>query len=161
MSRDFDEYMSKLTEMWMILNKYQVEIGVFSNSSKRTDKVIINDITNAELMFIHENGSPLQHIPKRPVLDMSIRYAIKKIVPQYLKTIEKAILDERSTSDFIETTLKQMCMDIQSYAQDLIYKNDGRLQRNAPSVIKQKKGNHPLFNTGQLARSIQCQLIKK
>lgn len=160
-ARSFDEYIEKSTKMWMILNRYQIEVGVFSKDSNRKETAIVKDITNAELMFIHENGSALQNIPARPVLEMSIKYAIKKIVPVYLNDIEKEILNDTATVDKIENMLEKMCLRIQNYAQDLIYKNDGRLAKNAPSTIKRKHGNHPLFDTGQLARSIQCQLVKK
>lgn len=159
---DFDSYMEKLAEMWLILNQYRIEVGVFSQQSKRKNEIIAisNGISNAELMFIHENGSPLRNIPRRPVLEMSIEYAIKKIVPLYLNKIEKDILNDKATKQSIKMMLEQMCMEIQSYAQQLIYKNDGRLQRNAKSTIERKGFNHPLFNTGALARSITCQLVE-
>lgn len=47
---------------------------------------------------------------------------------------------------------------MESYARHIIYDNDGRLEPNSPVVVKAKKGNHPLFVTGQLARSITCTL---
>lgn len=160
---DFDSYMAKLAEMWLILNKYQIEIGVFSQHSQRKTEIIAtsNGISNAELMFIHENGSHLRNIPRRPVLEMSIEYAMKKIVPLYLNQIEKDILNNRASTQSIKEQLEMMCMEIQSYAQQLIYKNDGRLQRNAKSTIERKGFNHPLFNIGALARSITCQLVEK
>lgn len=160
----FDDYMTKLTQMWMILQNYTVELGVVSNDSKRKSvKIDVSKegLTNAELMFIHENGSPLRNIPARPVLSMTIENAVKKIMPYYLKQIEKSIIDDTATQQSIETYLGQMCMDIQSYAQQLIANNDGRLAPNAPSTIKSKGYNHPLFKTGQLERSITCHLIKK
>ena len=51
---------------------------------------------------------------------------------------------------------------MENYARDIIYLNDGRLAPNTPKTIKGKKeiGNHPLFRTGQLARSISCRLVK-
>ena len=42
----------------------------------------------------------------------------------------------------------------------LIYDNE-LTPRNAPSTIAKKGVDHPLFDTGQLARSIQCRVIKK
>lgn len=140
--------------------QYLIQIGVFTVNSKRktSRKQVVNvGITNAELMFIHENGSPLRKIPARPVLRMTIDWAntqiqkvMQKAAQAYLQHGEQAC----------ETELKKFCLRMENYARDIIYKNDGRLAPNAPSVAKAKGGNHPLFNTGQLARSITCQLVK-
>lgn len=153
-----------LTRYVNSLPEYEIQIGVFSNKSKRkktknvkTKKTKSVGQTNAEIMFIQENGSPLRHIPSRPVLRMSIDYGKTLIT----KTIKKA-LDEYSKVGIngLEKELNKLCMRMENYARDVIYSNDGRLEPNAPSVIAQKGFNHPLFNTGQLARSITCKLVK-
>ena len=76
--------------------------------------------------------------------------------------------------------LQKFCLELENYARDIIYSNDGRLAPNSESVAAKKRekairnartvadrqaamqdsGNHPLFDTGQLARSITCQLVK-
>ena len=140
------------------LPEYQIEIGVISIHSKRKEKVRIG-LTNAELMFIHENGSPLQHIPARPVLDMTIRYANQNLLP---RTLDKCITEYIKNFDesAIEKELNKLCIRMENYARHIIYDNDGRLAPNSPRVAASKGGNHPLFNTGQLARSITCRLVK-
>lgn len=139
------------------LPNYSIEIGVVSNNKKRTK--VSYGITNAELMFIHEYGSPLRNLPARPVLQMTIDYTNKHLLQ---KTIDKCINKYLSSFDEkdVETELKRLCMKMENYARKLIYNNDGRLVPNAPSTIRAKGYNHPLFQTGQLARSITCQLIK-
>lgn len=138
------------------LTQYQIQVGVFSSKTKRKETYNVG-LTNAELMFIHENGSPLHHLPERPVLDMTIKYG-QSLLPS---TIQKAI-DAYSVSgeNGAKKELNKLCLRMENYARDIIYSNDGRLAPNAPSVAKRKKGNHPLFDTGQLARSITCRLIK-
>lgn len=139
------------------LPSYVIEIGVFTTKSKR--KKVKVGITNAELMFIHENGSPLKNIPARPVLQMTIDYVNKELLNE---TIDRCIDKYLSTFDEkeIEVELNKLCIRMENYAKSLIYDNDGRLIANAPSTIKKKGDNHPLFDTGQLARSITCRLIK-
>ena len=44
------------------LTEYQIQVGVFSSKTKRKETYNVG-LTNAELMFIHENGSPLHHLP--------------------------------------------------------------------------------------------------
>lgn len=139
------------------INKYVLEIGVFVDDTGRKEKVKIG-VTNAELMFIHENGSPLQHIPSRPVLQMTIDYANKEILPKTLDKIIDLIL--KGQKDKIEPELQKLALRMERYARDIIYSNDGRLVPNAPSTIAKKGDNHPLFDTGQLARSITCRVVK-
>ena len=136
--------------------QYQIQIGVFSTKTKRKTTYNVG-ITNAELMFIHENGSPLHHLPARPVLKMTIEYGntliktvMKKALKAYVETGEQGL----------EKELNKMCVRMENYAREIIYSNDGRLAPNAPSVAARKKGNHPLFDTGQLARSITCKLVR-
>lgn len=146
-------------EAFAKLPKYKIEIGVISTNSKRKEKYLVG-LTNAEILFINENGSALRHIPPRPVLQMTIEYANTTLLK---KTLDKAIdayIANNFNEAFIELELKKMCIKMENYARDIIYSNDGRLAPNAPSVAASKGGNHPLFNTGQLARSITCRLVK-
>ena len=141
------------------LPEYQIEIGVISIHSKRKEKVRIG-LTNAELMFIHENGSPLRHIPARPVLQMTLDYANRELLQPTIAKCIDAFLDSGLKESAIERELNKLCIQMENYAREIIYSNDGRLAPNAPSVAAKKKGNHPLFDTGQLARSITCRLVK-
>lgn len=139
--------------------QYIVEIGVMSDKTHRKEKVKLG-LTNAELMYIHENGSLLQNIPARPVLDLTLRWASEtKLVKETLSKAVEAYLVKYEEKD-VDKVIKKMCMKLQSYARHLIYDNDGRLAPNAPSTIRKKGDNHPLFDTGQLARSITCRAIK-
>lgn len=142
------------------LPEYNIEIGVFSGDAMRKETIRVG-ITNAELMFIHENGSPLHHIPARPVLKMTIEWANKELLKPTINRAIKAFLDSHFNQDELEKELNKMCIRMENYARDLIYSNDGRLAPNAPSTIAAKGFNHPLFKTSQLARSITCQLVKK
>lgn len=145
----FRKYLASIPE-------YQIQIGVFSMKTKRKTTYSVG-ITNAELMFIHENGSPLHHLPARPVLKMTIKYGNTLI-----KNVMQKALKAYSTNGItgLENELNKLCIRMENYAREIIYSNDGRLAPNAPSVAVRKKGNHPLFDTGQLARSITCKLVR-
>lgn len=145
-----------LSDIFSLLPEYQLEIGVFSKDSKRKEKVRIG-LTNAELMFIHENGSPLHSIPARPVLRMTIDWAKQNIGATMGKAVTAFF---NSGEDAYVRELKRFCLKMEKYARNIIYSNDGRLAPNAPSTIARKGDNHPLFDTGQLARSITCQPVK-
>lgn len=143
------------------LGTYLIEVGVIEGKSKeRKNKKNSKGITNAELMFIHENGSPNKNIPSRPVLQMTINYANKNLVDDTIIKCIDNIYDKNWTEKDIEDELNRLCIIIENYAKEIIYSNDGRLIKNADSTIKQKGFNHPLFNTGNLARSITSRLTK-
>lgn len=146
-----------------IVGHYIIELGVFTGQSYRRDEdknLKFEGLNNAELMFIHENGAPTRNIPDRPVLDMTLKWAKDNIIPETLNRCYENLHKGNWTKDDIERELKIMCQRIQQYARDIIYINDGRLKANKPATIERKGENHPLFDTGQLARSIRCRLIK-
>lgn len=141
------------------LPKYAIQIGVFSGKANRKQKkqTALLGLNNAELMFIHENGSPLHNIPSRPVLKMTLDYG-KTLVNEVTKKALNAYFQGGENAYVIE--LEKFCIRLENYARKIIYSNDGRLAPNAPSTIARKGDNHPLFDTGQLARSITCKLVK-
>ena len=136
--------------------KYAIEIGVVSDNTERKIKV---GITNSELMYIHENGSPLNNIPARPVLDMTIKYASEELLNDTIDNCLQIWINSKKSQEAVEKELNKLCLKMEKYARQLIYSNDGRLAPNAPSTVAKKGDNHPLFDTGQLARSITCRLI--
>lgn len=150
--------LNKWASQFNVISKFRLEIGVFTGKSHRKVQV---GITNAELMFIHENGSPLRNIPARPVLQMTLDYANKNLVEPTVDKCVKIILDNGPDEALVEQELNKLAIKLENYARKIIYSNDGRLAPNAPSVAKAKGGNHPLFNTGQLARSITCRVVKE
>lgn len=158
--QDFDKLLLEQQELINSLSNYEIELGVISGKSKNREKSF-KAVTNADLMFIHENGSPLRNIPKRPVLEMSLIEAKDKMIEETLDIIIDKIINDGWTQSDIELELNKLCIRIQTFARQIIYSNDGRLAPNSPAVAAKKKGNHPLFDTGQLARSIVCVLNKK
>ncbi len=137
------------------LKNYVIIIGVVQADSGRKDEVRVG-INNAELMFIHENGSPLRNIPRRPVLHYSIEWAREQLSDVLDKCIE-GIFEGWSKKD-VEIHLKRFCIRLENYARDLIYERDPRLEPNKPGTISRKGSDLPLFDTGELARSISVSL---
>lgn len=148
--------MTELEDIFDLIPEYVLEIGVFSEKTHRKEKVQVG-LTNAELMFIHEYGSPLHNVPARPVLQMTIEWAKTQIGSVMSKAVS---LFFKSGEEAYKRELDKFALRMEKYARQIIYSNDGRLAPNAPSTIAKKGDNHPLFNTGQLARSITCQAVK-
>lgn len=144
------------------LSKVKFVLGVIDESPKRKkSKKEIKDsgITNAELLIIHEFGSPARKIPKRPILDLTISRSEEVISDTLDKCISLIVMQGKSFEE-IEIYLKQCSMKIESIARKAIYSGDAGFAKLKSSTIKQKKSDLPLFDTGQLARSIMCKYIK-
>lgn len=153
--------MNNLDDIFAKVNSlptYVIEIGVMTSNNKRKVVKAQIGLTNAEIMFINEHGSPLRHIPARPVLQMTIEWTKKNLLDSTLDKAVDAYIKSGFDDKAFEKELNKMCIKMENYARELIYSNDGRLAPNAPSTIKRKGDNHPLFDTGQLARSITCRI---
>ena len=153
-----EEAYKNVLDAYNSINDYKIEIGVISSNTNRKEKFNVG-ITNAELMFIHENGSPIRNLPSRPVLQLTLQYTINSLLPQTLKRIEEGCFKHSWTKNDVELELKKMCIRMQNYAKNIIYRSD-LLAPNKPTTIKAKGSDRPLLDTGQLARSITCRLIK-
>ena len=60
------------------LSKSDVLVGIPASAAARKK----GPINNASLLFIHSKGSPLKHIPARPVLEPAIQANRALITPQ-------------------------------------------------------------------------------
>lgn len=142
------------------LNQYHVEIGVVNANTHRKEVLSVG-LTNAEVLYINEHGSQINNMPARPILHMTLQWAVKsKLVENTLHRCTSGILHNNWKETDVEQELTRMCMRMENYCKDLVMSNDGRLKPNAPSVAKRKGGNHPLFDTGQLVGSITCRWKK-
>lgn len=151
-----DDAVKKMTEAYNSINDYAIEIGVVAADNKRTTMTV--GINNAELMFIHENGSPLRNLPARPVLQLTIEDALRKLVPDTINRIYDGCFKNSWTKEQVKKELEKMCIRMQNTARNIIYKSN-LLVPDAPSTIKAKGSDRPLLDTGQLARSITCRLV--
>jgi len=165
MKRDFSKLSIDLKKQLSL--EYEIHLGVIAADTKRkldkTKEEIQKEtetvINNATILFFNENGSPLRNIPSRPVLDYTIRDS-QKLINKTVDSIINNVVQYGMSENKIEAELKILCMRIEKIARKMIYDNNGTFAPNAPSTIKRKGGNHPLFDTGQLARSITCRLKK-
>jgi hypothetical protein len=113
-------------------------------------------ITNAELLFIHTNGSPKMHIPARPVIEPAVEDD-KVVISNLLGEAVKALLDGNKT--LMREYLEKAGLEGQGASQDWFDNPKNNWPPNSPSVIKakEKKGStdpKPLIDTGELRKAI-------
>ena len=151
---------------------YILEVGVFAGTEKdvrekerlkgkvKTKTNTEAGLTNAQIMFIMENGSPMRNIPARPVLKLTKEYAERELVPKTEEKIIDMFMEGKSIKE-IDDEVGKLAMRVESYAKVGIRRNQLGLHPNALSTIKKKKSDIPLLDTGQLANSIKCVVRKK
>lgn len=80
----------KVNETLAKLARKQVLVGIPASNAKRKGEAI----NNAELMYIHTNGSPMNNIPARPVIEPAIEQPeTKKLITEQLKDAAEALFD--------------------------------------------------------------------
>lgn len=154
-----EKYTETARDNFMSINDYAIEIGVISADTNRKSKINVKDITNAELMFIHEHGSPVNNIVARPVLGYSLKWLSKTEWPKVYKRIRDGCFTQNWSKEDVKKELENMCIRVQNYARKIIYRSN-LLTKNKQSTIERKGSDRPLLDTGMLAKSITCRLIQ-
>ena len=147
---------------------YTIELGVFTPEFDREESKLESNeeeskkgITNAQIMYILSLGSKVNNVDPRPVITYGINDAKKELIPYTKNKVLAMILSNKYTERAIENEIEILGNRIVSLIRDLIYDNsDSRIARNKLSTIKSKGFDHPLFNTGQLAKSITYRVKK-
>lgn len=172
--------------------EYRIEVGIIGGYSKdrktNEEKKGLSQeekksrkrtgVTNAEILFINENGSPARHIPARPVLHMTIQDAKKTMILPAVKLGIKRYARSGNVAD-MDKTMQALASEMQDHAREIIKNKDRRLRPNAKSTQRQKFRklpaaeqrkiikaggapliNYPLHDTGQLERSIVAREVR-
>lgn len=138
----------------------------------RLQKAAQEDVTNAELLFIHTNGSPVKRIPARPVLQPAVQAdGNRQAIANEISASIKANLE----GDYEKAEKKMLRAAIagQNAARKWFTDPRNGWPQNAPSTVRRKSGlatmgpvplygmsqhlddkNTPLIDTGALRASI-------
>jgi hypothetical protein len=127
-----------------------------TNSKKKKaylQKSALGDVTNAELLFIHTHGSPINKIPPRPVLQPAINAAgnKQKITAEINGSIKLSLIGD---SEGAKKKMLRAALQGQNVCR--AWFTDGRngWAPNKPATIAAKGSDRPLIDTGALRASI-------
>lgn len=147
----------------------EVLVGIPEESSPRGD-----GISNAQLMYIHTNGSPINRIPARPVIEPAlsepetadrIKDYLKKGVATALTGNIDAATACYSKAGMIGSNAAQKRMTGGDLAPNAPITIHGGWMRNhvsgKPVYIKGKGSSNPLIDTGSLRKSITYVIRRK
>lgn len=135
------------------LRKTDVLIGIPQEETDREE----GSVTNAELLYIHTNGSPANNIPPRPVIEPAIQDSKEEIGTLLKEAILKAL--EGDTGGAM-SGMEKAGLQGENAAKGWFTNPKNNWARNAESTIKQKGSSKPLIDTGQLRKSI-THIVKK
>ena len=130
----------------------EVYVGIQQKETKREDE----PITNAELLFIHTNGSPVNNIPPRPVIEPAIKDDSERLSTMMKKAAQLVL--EGNVAGAIRQ-LKLTGMRGQVVSRQWFYNPKNNWPLNSPAVQEQKKKKgstdpRPLIDTDELHKSI-------
>ena len=129
------------------LSKVAVYVGVPADKSSRNAA----GINNAELLYIHTNGSPLRNIPARPVIEPALEANKGRIMKQYSAADTAAA--EGDSAKF-ERALHRTGLAGQNAARAWFTDPRNGWAPNSPVTIARKGSSRPLIDTGALRKSI-------
>lgn len=134
------------------IEKSAVYVGIPEKETSREDE----DITNAELLFIHTNGSPINNVPARPVIEPALKDDSERLSKILGKSAVSALNGNFADA---EKYLKIAGMRGQNVSRGWFTNPKNNWPPNSPSVMraKIKKGStnpRPLIDTGELRKSI-------
>ena len=144
-----------LTEGWKYLRETDVVVGITENSDTARE----GGVTNAQLLYLHENGVPSHNIPPRPVLIPAVREAAtRSAIKSMLRAgAARAMIGDVAGAD---AYYNKAGMLGRSACQKYITEG-GNLAPNAPSTIARKGSSTPLIDTGSMLGSITYEVRKK
>ena len=131
------------------LKKKQVYVGVPEETASRPKE----GINNAALVFIHTHGSPIRHIPARPIIEPAIEATgNKEPIAKELGIALKECLDGNQV--MAEASLEKTGMRAQNIVRAWFDDPRNGWAPNSPTTIKRKKSDKPLIDTAEMRKAI-------
>lgn len=148
--------MKKMLEGLDLIRNSGVYVGIPESNAARKNAEEDNTVTNAQLLFIHTNGSPVNHIPARPVIEPAIRKDKNRLTKMLEKAAVLALSGDKSG---FEKQMELTGMRGQNVSRAYFVDPENGWPPNSLSVQARKKAKgstnpRPLIDTGELRKSI-------
>jgi hypothetical protein len=111
-------------------------------------------LSNAQLAYIHEHGSPLNNIPARPFFEPGLAEGRPEIEAVARQATKRAL--DQGTEQAVVEGAKMMGLAAENAVKRKIL--TGKFVPLKPATIKRKGHSKPLIDTGQLYDSITSQV---
>jgi len=151
-----------------LLTRSQVLVGIPADQGERKDSAAI---TNAEIGFVQEHGSPANNLPARPFLMPGVRAAQEQIAAQLREAGQKALSGDEAA---VPRCLNKAGLIAQNSVRARFADNDwaplsdkaldkrpaaqrdetGKVIKKAGKSRRERGTVNPLIDSGQLRKSI-------
>lgn len=149
------QLIKRLVDGWKFFMHTEVVVGITEDSNVARE----HGLTNAGLLYLHENGVPSHNIPPRPVLRPALTADGTR---QKIETLMKEAMKEALVSGNVEKArmnYEKAGMVGRDACKEWIV--GGHLAPNAPATIARKSSSLPLVDTGSLLNSITYAVREK
>lgn len=141
-----DTQLKAVQEAVRELKKHEVLVGIpQEKNSKR------GSVTNAELLFIHTNGSPVRGIPARPVLQPAIEHDKERVGTALGKAVDAAANGKKEQ---VLPALEKAGMLGANVCKAWFTNPSNGWKPNKPETVKRKNSSRPLIDTSEMRKSI-------
>ena len=138
----FGDLMTKLNK---IINK-KILVGIHQQ-----EEVKEGEITNAQKLWENTVGSPLKHVPARPLLEPAVEDKLDEIG----QVLNSGVLAGLITGEeAMEQAYNRAGLMAQQAAVNWFDNPKNNWKPNAPLTIKLKKSDSPLIDTGEMRKAI-------
>lgn len=141
------ETFKKITAALDELHRHEVMIGIPDSDGERKAG---DPVSNAELLFIHTNGSPVRGIPPRPVLIPAMKKHQVQIATLLRNATDEALKGDKSG---VMAALEAAGIAGQNAARKY-FTDSNDWPANAPETVKRKGSARPLIDTGEMRKAI-------
>lgn len=142
-----------------------------TSESREYDEDTKKPVNNAQLLAIHENGSPKRNIPPRPLLQPVFEKHRNQIDKEMAKVAGRLLEGDKQGADEI---MGRLAFRIETWCKQYFTSADNGWAKNKPETInawlrkskKKAKGpvnpedKKPLIDTAELRKSIRGMLIE-
>lgn len=145
----------KLQEQLKYMVETEVLVGISDATTIREEEET-KEVTNAELLFIHTNGSPVNNIPPRPVIEPAIKEDRERL-SSMMKKAAQLVFDGNKEEALSQ--LKRVGMRGQNVSRAWFVNPKNGWPPNSEMVAARKRAKgadnpRPLIDTGELRKSI-------
>lgn len=146
----------ELLESLSKLSKVDVLVGIPEEEGSREG----GKVTNAELAFIHSEGSPLKNIPARPFVEPAIEDSEnKEMISVELNKAAASALD--GNIEEMSKALVSAGMQGQNVVRDWFTNPKNEWIENSPLTIARKGSDRPMIDTGELRKAVTFVIREK
>lgn len=153
-----DDNLNRILSSLKELNSLEVLVGIPEDENIRTGEETDNAVTNAQLLYIHTNGSPVNKIPPRPVIEPAISDDKENIGEIFKKATQKAM---EGNIEGMRGELERAGLRGENVSKGWFTNPKNGWQPNLPVTINRKASSRPLIDTGELRKSITHVIRKK